>query len=127
MLRSLEHEAAVFPGVRGSATNALALSVLTSSHGAIYCHPQAHINGDECGAPELLTGGAKIAQKLAQGLGSLPGARWVHLPQANELSIDLPEPVLQALEQAGFQFYHWLRQDHNQIAWWQPLTPPQLM
>jgi threonine aldolase len=28
--------------------------------GKIYCHELAHINTDECGAPEMFTGGAKI-------------------------------------------------------------------
>lgn len=51
-----EHEVAVFPVATGSAANALALSVLTPPYGAIYCHPEAHINLDECGAPELFTG-----------------------------------------------------------------------
>ncbi|MEN9226954.1 MAG: low specificity L-threonine aldolase [Thermostichus sp. HHBFW_bins_43] len=272
-----EHEVAVFPVATGSAANALALSVLTPPYGAIYCHPEAHINVDECGAPELFTGGAKLvgipgehgridldqlktalahsglgvvhhvqptslsltqateagtvyaldqlealtdlahhfglkvhmdgarfanavvslgctpadmtwkagvdvlsfgatkngawaaeavvffqpqlagdfefrrkrgghlfskmrflsaqlqaylkdevwlhnarhanamAQKLVEGLGSLPGAVWVHPPQVNELFIELPEPVLQALEQTGFRFYRWLGEDHNQI------------
>ncbi len=272
-----EREVAVFPVATGSAANALALSVLTSPYGAIYCHPQAHINVDECGAPELFTGGAKLvgipgeqgridwgnlkmalataglgvvhhvqpaslsltqateagtlysldqlgslvdlahhfglkvhmdgarfanalvslgctpaemtwkvgvdvlsfgatkngawaaeavvffhpeqvgdfefrrkrgghliskmrflsaqlqaylkdgvwlrnahhanamAQKLVQGLGSLPGAQLVYPPEANEVFIELPELVLQALEQAGFRFYRWLGEDHNQI------------
>lgn len=50
----------VFPVATGSAANALALSVITPPFGAIYCHPEAHINADECGAPEFYTGGAKL-------------------------------------------------------------------
>jgi threonine aldolase len=56
-----------------------------------------------------------MAQKLVQGLGSLPGAQLVYPPEANEVFIELPELVLQALEQAGFRFYRWLGEDHNQI------------
>ncbi|MBI1778816.1 MAG: low specificity L-threonine aldolase [Proteobacteria bacterium] len=44
----------------GSAANALALSVLCPPYGALYCHPDAHIATDECGAPEFYTGGAKL-------------------------------------------------------------------
>jgi threonine aldolase len=38
----------------------LALSALTPVFGKIYCHELSHINTDECGAPELFTGGAKL-------------------------------------------------------------------
>ena len=55
-----ETDVAVFPVVTGTASNALALSALTPSFGKIYCHELAHINTDECGAPELFTGGAKL-------------------------------------------------------------------
>ena len=44
----------------GTAANALALSLMTPPYGAIYCHREAHIEVDECGAPELFTGGAKL-------------------------------------------------------------------
>lgn len=46
--------------VSGTASNALALSVLCPSDGAILCHDEAHIHRDERGAPEFYTGGAKL-------------------------------------------------------------------
>ena len=46
--------------VSGTASNALALSMLTPSHGAILCHQAAHIHEHERGAPEFFTGGAKL-------------------------------------------------------------------
>lgn len=49
-----------FPIVTGTAANALALSVMTPPYGAIYCHDEAHIAVDECGAPEMYTAGAKL-------------------------------------------------------------------
>lgn len=55
-----ETQVAVFPVATGSAANALALSVISPPFGAIYCHDDAHINVDECGAPEFYTGGAKL-------------------------------------------------------------------
>ncbi len=45
----------------GTASNALALSVMCSSIGAIACHREAHIERDERGAPEFFTGGAKLS------------------------------------------------------------------
>jgi threonine aldolase len=52
-------EVAIFPVTTGTAANALALSQLVASYGAVYCHEAAHIVTDECGAPEFFTGGAK--------------------------------------------------------------------
>ncbi len=45
----------------GSAANALALAVLTPPWGAVWCHRLAHVEVDECGAPEFFTGGAKLS------------------------------------------------------------------
>lgn len=55
-----EKDVAVFPVATGTAANALALSQLVPPYSAIYCHEAAHIVTDECGAPELFTGGAKL-------------------------------------------------------------------
>jgi threonine aldolase len=55
-----ETEVLVFPVATGTAANALALSVMSTPYGAIYCHDESHINCDECGAPEFFTGGAKL-------------------------------------------------------------------
>ena len=52
----------------GTASNALALSVMCSSIGAIACHEEAHIERDERGAPEFFTGGAKL--RLLPGDGA---------------------------------------------------------
>jgi threonine aldolase len=49
-----------FAVATGTACNALALSALTPAYGAILCHEEAHIHLDECGAPELFSGGAKL-------------------------------------------------------------------
>lgn len=55
------HEVAVFPVITGTAANALALCALVPPHGVIFCHRDAHIATDECGAPELFTQGARLA------------------------------------------------------------------
>lgn len=52
----------------GTASNALALSVMCSSTGSILCHEEAHIERDERGAPEFFTGGGKL--KLLPGIGA---------------------------------------------------------
>jgi threonine aldolase len=55
-----ETELEAYLAVTGTASNALALSALAPVYGKIYCHELSHINTDECGAPELFTGGAKL-------------------------------------------------------------------
>lgn len=50
----------VFPVATGTAANALSLAQLSPPWGAIYCQSEAHIQADECGAPEMFTGGAKL-------------------------------------------------------------------
>ncbi len=52
----------------GTASNALALSVMCSPIGAIACHEEAHIERDERGAPEFFSGGAKL--RLLPGHGA---------------------------------------------------------
>lgn len=53
-------EAEVFLVATGTAANALSLATICPPWGAIYCHDIAHIEEDECGAPEFFTGGAKL-------------------------------------------------------------------
>ncbi|MGG6293966.1 threonine aldolase family protein [Leptolyngbya sp. AN02str] len=92
-----ETEVVIFPVATGSAANALALSVLTPPFGSIYCHNQAHIHVDECGAPEFYTGGAKlvtldgangklVAEDLAIALRQ-GGAGVVHHVQPSAISL----------------------------------------
>ena len=53
-------EAEVHLVATGTAANSLALACLTPPWGAVYCHAEAHVNSDECGAPEFYTAGAKL-------------------------------------------------------------------
>ena len=57
-----EHECAVFLAGTGTAANVLALSTICPPYGAMFCHPWAHVNTDETGAPEMYTGGAKVIE-----------------------------------------------------------------
>ncbi len=52
----------------GTAANSLALAALCPPHGSILCHRDAHIQNDECGAPEFYTHGAKLL--LGEGEGA---------------------------------------------------------
>lgn len=50
-----EREVSVFLVSTGSAANALSLATLTPPWGSMLSHAEAHINRDECGAPEFYT------------------------------------------------------------------------
>jgi threonine aldolase len=58
----------------GTAANSLALAALCPPHGAILCHRDAHIQNDECGAPEFFTGGAKLLTADGDGAKLAPDA-----------------------------------------------------
>lgn len=90
-------EAAVYLVATGTAANALALAAHVAPYQAVFAHSSAHIEMDECGAPEFFTDGAKIALvggdhgkmdagALAQVLASV-GAKGVHGIQRGMLSI----------------------------------------
>jgi threonine aldolase len=60
-----ETDCEVFFVFNGTAANSLSLSSLCQSYHSIICHELAHIETDECGAPEFFSNGAKIL--LAKG------------------------------------------------------------
>jgi threonine aldolase len=85
-----------FAVATGTAANALALATLSPPYGAIFCHPEAHIVVDECGAPGFFSGGAQLvpvegehakltAAALAGVLEAHPAS--VHNVQAAAVSI----------------------------------------
>ncbi len=55
-----ERDVASFLVATGTGANALALGALTPPWGAVFCHEHAHVIDDECGAPEMFSGGAKL-------------------------------------------------------------------
>ena len=86
----------VFAASSGTAANSLALACLVPPFGAVVCHREAHIEVDECGAPEFFTGGAKLLlcdgddakltpEGVAVGLAAMRGD--VHQVQTRALSL----------------------------------------
>ena len=55
-----EKEVAVFFVATGTAANALALASVNRPGGVVFCHREAHMIEDECGAPEFFTHGARL-------------------------------------------------------------------
>ena len=50
----------VLPLVTGTAANSIAMTLACPPYGSVLCHEHAHLNADECGAPEFFTGGGKL-------------------------------------------------------------------
>ncbi len=90
-----ETDCEVFIVFNGTAANSLSLAQLCRPFHSVLCHEHAHIETDECGAPEFFSGGAKlIPTRGANGkldLGELAAAiarqRELHSPKPRVLSL----------------------------------------
>lgn len=51
----------------GTAANSLALAGMTPPWGSVLCHRLAHVNTDECGAPEFFGAGLKLVASASAG------------------------------------------------------------
>lgn len=89
-------EAEILLVATGTGANALALAGLVNPWDSVLCHRIAHIEEDECGAPEFYTGGAKLTlidgaegrideDALARQIGATGGS--VHNVQKGALSL----------------------------------------
>ncbi|MFV2068353.1 MAG: low specificity L-threonine aldolase [Pirellulales bacterium] len=93
-----ETDCEVFFVFNGTAANALSLASLCQSYHSIVCHELAHVETDECGAPEFFSHGSKLL--LARGqFGKLdPSAvrqlvtrrSDIHYPKPKVLSLTQP-------------------------------------
>jgi len=55
-----DKQVAVIPCLTGTASNALAISLLVGPTQALLVHEGSHVYADECNAPEFFTGGARL-------------------------------------------------------------------
>ncbi len=76
-----EKEVKAFLVVNGTGANSLALSAMCPPYGGVLCHESAHINTDECNAPEMFTGGAKLITLAGDGAKITPDAITERLKQ----------------------------------------------
>lgn len=53
-------DAVVLPVSTGTIANSIALATVTPPWGSVFCHEEAHILKDECGAPEFLGNGLRL-------------------------------------------------------------------
>jgi threonine aldolase len=65
----------VFIVFNGTAANVLSLAALTSPYHAVICSEGAHLNVDECGAPEKFTGCKLVSIPTSHGKLTVEGVR----------------------------------------------------
>ncbi len=90
-----ETDCKVFIVFNGTAANALALAQLCRSFHSVICHEHSHIETDECGAPEFLSGGSKLLAvpgpngklELRNVEATLRKQRELHSPKPRVLSV----------------------------------------
>ncbi|RBP15744.1 L-threonine aldolase [Roseiarcus fermentans] len=95
-----ETKVAAFLVATGTAANALALSALARPWEAVFCHEEAHIHDDECGAPELFTGGAKLVGVAGEAGKLTPDALRETLARFPRGLVKSPQPGALSLSQA---------------------------
>ena len=115
-----ETDCEVFFVFNGTAANSLALSALCQSYHSIISHDLAHIETDECGAPEFFSNGAKILLSKGEN-GKLtpenireiitkrsdihyPKPKVLSLTQATEVGTVYSKEELQALTMTAHEF-----------------------
>jgi len=94
-----ERSVRVFPVATGTAANTLALATLVPPYGGVLVHEEGHIVRDECGAPEFMTGGARLLLMQGQGAKVTPAAL-ESLLAANPTSVHTVQPRALSLTQA---------------------------
>jgi threonine aldolase len=98
-LRELfEIDCEVYFVFNGTAANSLALSALCQSYHSIICHNLAHVETDECGAPEFFSNGSKILLGSGEN-GKLNPAAIEQLVKKRS-DIHYPKPKVVTLTQA---------------------------
>src|SRR5437867_10401779 len=128
LIRDLfETRCEVFFVFNGTAANSLSLSSLCQSYHSILCHEMAHVEMDECGAPEFFSSGAKILllkgengkidpASLEQAATRrtdvhFPKARAVSITQASELGTAYRPEEVKALSEVCQKLGHRLHID----------------
>ena len=99
LLRELfEIDCEVFFTFNGTAANSLSLASLCQSYHSVICHRLAHVETDECGAPEFFSNGSKVL--------TVPGAQGkLNLDAVEKLvksrdDLHYPKPRVLSLTQA---------------------------
>jgi threonine aldolase len=88
----------VFFVFNGTAANSLVLAAMCQSYHAILCHEVAHIETDECGAPEFFSNGTKLL--LLPGAGGKLTPEGITHAVERRRDIHYPKPRVVSVTQA---------------------------
>lgn len=86
----------VFFAFNGTAANSMALAALCQSYHSVICSASAHVETDECGAPEFFSNGSKLlsvpGEKLtAEAIRAVASSRSdIHFPKPRAVTITQP-------------------------------------
>ncbi|MFZ0501008.1 MAG: beta-eliminating lyase-related protein [Steroidobacteraceae bacterium] len=92
-------EVRAFAVTTGTAANVLSLATVTPRYGAIYCHPEAHIAVDECGAPGFFTGGAQL-ERIDGAAAKLTAEAVAATLDGHAVSVHSVQPAAVSISQA---------------------------
>src|ERR1700728_926636 len=85
-----ETDCEVFFAFNGTAANSLALASLCQSYHSVICSESAHIETDECGAPEFFSNGSKLLVAKSEDGKLSPAA--IHELATKRQDIHYPKP-----------------------------------
>ncbi len=88
----------VFFVFNGTAANSLALASLCQSYHSVICHELAHIETDECGAPEFVSNGSKLL--LGKGSQGKLTPDSIEAIATKRSDIHYPKPKVVSITQA---------------------------
>ena len=98
--RYFDTDVSVLPLATGTAANSIILAELSPPWGAIFCHPNAHIQNDEGGAPEFYTHGAKLTLVDGPNGKLQPQALEQAITQAGVHGVHNAKPAVVSITQA---------------------------
>ncbi len=93
-----ETKCEVFFVFNGTAANSLALASMCQSYHSILCHETAHVETDECGAPEFFSNGTKVL--LLSGANGKIDPASIERMVKKRSDIHYPKPRLVSVTQA---------------------------
>ncbi len=94
-----EHVCEVYFVFNGTAANALSLAAMCQSYHSVICHELAHIETDECGAPEFASNGSKLL--LASGENGKLNPTNIEELATKRTDIHYPKPKVISITQSN--------------------------
>ncbi len=92
-----ETDCEVFFAFNGTASNALALAAMCQSYHSVLGHASAHIDNDECGAPEFFSHGSKLL--VTTGANGKLEPEKVYAQATRRTDMHFPKPKVISLTQ----------------------------